>query len=344
MIDKAIFCLCKQLASIHHTVIKPWIYFKKRTRSQAKALVITFQRQRQITDKQTNLVVAPYELQQEPIAAAAFPHPSSSSLRPSCRYLFPSSCFQSQDLPSCFQSQDLRLRPIDDYPEASALAHLNKIPRESQGLQFRKSSLLKLQEEKLLSEPFSRWDWPPAFPLLSSVTDPSNSTSVKTLSSSSSCSLSFATSCCSPSAAASIAKIRCEKTAKVNDRCKTLIKINNLVDWEWIPTSIVINTFLVKIRENLGSPISSFKIVRRKNSLQSCPIFFQQFSIMCGHTFIPHSREMLPISSFRGMQDSFFSKRCKCSCVNSGSHLKVEFALILKEDTNSTCLHKQMMM
>jgi hypothetical protein len=30
--------------------------------------------------------------------------------------------------------------------------------------------------------------------------------------------------------------------------------------------------------------------------------------------------------------------------VNSGSHLKVEFALILKEDTNSTCLHKQMMM
>jgi hypothetical protein len=65
---------------------------------------------------------------------------------------------------------------------------------------------------------------------------------------------------------------------------------------------------------------------------------------MCGHTFIPHSREMLPISSFRGMQDSFFTKRWKCSCVNSGSHLKVEFALILKEDTNSTCLHKQMMM
>ena len=221
MIDKAIFCLCKQLASIHHTVIKPWINFKKRTRSQAKALVITFRRQRQITDQQTNLVVVPYELLQEPVAAAAFPHPSSSSLRPSCRHLFPS---------SCFQSQDLRLRPIDDDPDASALAHLNKIPRESQGLQFRKSSLLKLQEEKLLSEPFSRWDWPPAFPLLSSVTDPSSSTAVKTLSSSSSCSLSFATSCCSPSAAASIAKIWCEKTAKVNDRCKTLIKINNLVD------------------------------------------------------------------------------------------------------------------
>lgn len=228
MIDKAIFCLCKQLASIHHTVIKPWINFKKRTRSQAKALVITFRRQRQITDQQTNLVVVPYELLQEPVAAAAFPHPSSSSLRPSCRHLFPSSFFQSQDLPSRFQSQDLRLRPID--PDASALAHLNKIPRESQGLQFRKSSLLKLQEEKLLSEPFSRWDWPPAFPLLSSVTDPSNSTSVETLSSSSSCSLLFATSCCSPSAAASIAKIWCEKTAKVNDRCKTLIKINNLVD------------------------------------------------------------------------------------------------------------------
>ena len=107
-----------------------------------------------------------------------------------------------------------------------------------------------------------------------------------------------------------------------------------------MPTSKVINTFLVKMREKLGSPISSFKIVRCKNSLQSCPIFFQQFSIMCGHTFIPHSREMLLISSLRGMQDSFVSKCRKCSCVHSGSHLKLEFALILSEDTNSTCLHK----
>jgi hypothetical protein len=76
------------------------------------------------------------------------------------------------------------------------LAHLNKIPRESQGLQFRKSSLLKLQEEKLLSEPFSRWDWPPAFPVLSTATDWRSKSLLRTLASSSA-SPSFATSCSS---------------------------------------------------------------------------------------------------------------------------------------------------
>ena len=72
-----------------------------------------------------------------------------------------------------------------------------------------------------------------------------------------------------------------------------------------MPTFKVFHTFLVKILENLGNPIPLSKVVRRKNSLQSCPIFFQKFLIICGHSFLPHPREMLLISSFRGMQGGF---------------------------------------